>query len=314
MNEILKISKVSKTYENGFQAIDNLSLSINSGEIFALLGPNGAGKSTLIHAICGIINFDKGKIEVNGYDVKKNYKEARSLIGIVPQELNLEVFETVWNNVNYSRGLYGKPPNHKYIENLLKELSLWDKKDSKLRELSGGMKRRVLIAKALSHEPKVLFLDEPTASVDVELRKDMWEVVKRLRETGVTIILTTHYIEEAEEISSRVGIINNGKIILVDEKDNLIKKLGQKILNIELSETLEVIPKELNDFNLQLNKEKNTLTYIYDTKGKNTGITSLLSKIKSLGIQLKDISTEQSSLESIFLNLVKESENELVRT
>jgi len=314
MNEILKISKVSKTYKNGFQAIDNLSLSINSGEIFALLGPNGAGKSTLIHAICGIINFDKGKIEVNGYDVKKNYKEARSLIGIVPQELNLEVFETVWNNVNYSRGLYGKPPNHKYIENLLKELSLWDKKDSKLRELSGGMKRRVLIAKALSHEPKVLFLDEPTASVDVELRKDMWEVVKRLRETGVTIILTTHYIEEAEEISSRVGIINNGKIILVDEKDNLIKKLGQKILNIELSETLEVIPKELNDFNLQLNKEKNTLTYIYDTKGKNTGITSLLSKIKSLGIQLKDISTEQSSLESIFLNLVKESENELVRT
>jgi len=314
MNEILKISKVSKTYNNGFQAIDNLSLSINSGEIFALLGPNGAGKSTLIHAICGIINFNKGKIEVNGYDVKKNYKEARSLIGIVPQELNLEVFETVWNNVNYSRGLYGKPPNHKYIENLLKELSLWDKKDSKLRELSGGMKRRVLIAKALSHEPKVLFLDEPTASVDVELRKDMWEVVKRLRETGVTIILTTHYIEEAEEISSRVGIINNGKIILVDEKDNLIKKLGQKILNIELSETLEVIPKELNDFNLQLNKEKNTLTYIYDTKGKNTGITSLLSKIKSLGIQLKDISTEQSSLESIFLNLVKESENELVRT
>ena len=314
MNEILKISKVSKTYKNGFQALDNLSLSINSGEIFALLGPNGAGKSTLINAICGIINFDRGTIEVSGYDVKKNYKDARSLIGIVPQELNLEAFETVWNNVNYSRGLYGKPPNHKYIENLLKELSLWDKKDSKLRELSGGMKRRVLIAKALSHEPKVLFLDEPTASVDVELRKDMWEIVKRLKEMGVTIILTTHYIEEAEEISSKVGIINNGKIILVDEKDNLIKKLGQKILNIELSETLISIPKELNEFNLQLNNEKNTLTYIYDTKGKNTGITSLLSKIKSLGIQLKDISTEQSSLESIFLNLVKESENELVRS
>jgi ABC-2 type transport system ATP-binding protein len=314
MNEILKISKVSKTYKNGFQALDNLSLSINSGEIFALLGPNGAGKSTLINAICGIINFDRGTIEVSGYDVKKNYKDARSLIGIVPQELNLEAFETVWNNVNYSRGLYGKPPNHNYIENLLKELSLWDKKDSKLRELSGGMKRRVLIAKALSHEPKVLFLDEPTASVDVELRKDMWEIVKRLKEMGVTIILTTHYIEEAEEISSKVGIINNGKIILVDEKDNLIKKLGQKILNIELSETLISIPKELNEFNLQLNNEKNTLTYIYDTKGKNTGITSLLSKIKSLGIQLKDISTEQSSLESIFLNLVKESENELVRS
>ena len=314
MNEILNISKVSKTYKNGFQALDNLSLSINSGEIFALLGPNGAGKSTLIHAICGIINFDKGKIEVSGYDVKKSYKDARSLIGVVPQELNLEAFETVWNNVNYSRGLYGKPPNHKYIENLLKELSLWDKKDNKLRELSGGMKRRVLIAKALSHEPKVLFLDEPTASVDVELRKDMWEVVKRLREKGVTIILTTHYIEEAEEISSRVGIINNGKIILVDEKENLIKKLGQKILNIELSETLAVIPKELNEFNLKLNSEKKILTYIYDTKGKNTGITSLLSKIKSLGIQLKDISTEQSSLESIFLKLVKESENELVRS
>jgi len=314
MNEILNISKVSKTYKNGFQALDNLSLSINSGEIFALLGPNGAGKSTLIHAICGIINFDKGKIEVSGYDVKKSYKDARSLIGVVPQELNLEAFETVWNNVNYSRGLYGKPPNHKYIENLLKELSLWDKKDSKLRELSGGMKRRVLIAKALSHEPKVLFLDEPTASVDVELRKDMWEVIKRLREKGVTIILTTHYIEEAEEISSRVGIINNGKIILVDEKENLIKKLGQKILNIELSENLTIIPKELNEFNLKLNSEKKILTYIYDTKGKNTGITSLLSKIKSLGIQLKDISTEQSSLESIFLKLVKESENELVRS
>jgi len=314
MNEILNISKVSKTYKNGFQALDNLSLSINSGEIFALLGPNGAGKSTLIHAICGIINFDKGKIEVSGYDVKKSYKDARSLIGVVPQELNLEAFETVWNNVNYSRGLYGKAPNHKYIENLLKELSLWDKKDSKLRELSGGMKRRVLIAKALSHEPKVLFLDEPTASVDVELRKDMWEVVKRLREKGVTIILTTHYIEEAEEISSRVGIINNGKIILVDEKENLIKKLGQKILNIELSENLTIIPKELNEFNLKLNSEKKTLTYIYDTRGKNTGITSLLSQIKSLGIQLKDISTEQSSLESIFLKLVKESENELVRS
>ena len=313
MSEILKISKVSKIYKNGFQALNNLSLSINSGEIFALLGPNGAGKSTLINAICGIINFDKGNIEVSGYDVIKQYRDARSLIGVVPQELNLEAFETVWNNVNYSRGLYGKSPNHKYIKKLLKELSLWDKKDSKLRELSGGMKRRVLIAKALSHEPKVLFLDEPTASVDVELRKDMWEVVKRLRETGVTIILTTHYIEEAEEISSRVGIINNGKIILVDEKDNLIKKLGQKILKIELSETLTTIPKELNDFNLQLNIEKNILTYIYDTRGENTGITSLLSKIKSLGIQLKDINTEQSSLESIFLNLVKESENELAR-
>ena len=313
MSEILQISKVSKIYKNKFQALDNLTLSINEGEIFALLGPNGAGKSTLINTICGILNFDNGDITVNNFDIKKQYREARSLIGIVPQELNLEAFETVWNNVNYSRGLYGKPSNHEYIEKLLKELSLWEKKDNKLRELSGGMKRRVLIAKALSHEPKILFLDEPTASVDVELRKDMWEVVKRLKKNGVTIILTTHYIEEAEEIADRVGIINNGKIILVDEKENLIKKLGQKILKIELVNSIKEIPTDLKNFNLELNQEKNTLTYIYDTKGKNTGITSLLSEIKNLGIQLKDISTEQSSLESIFLNLVKESENELDR-
>ena len=314
MSEILQISKVSKIYKNKFQALDNLTLSINEGEIFALLGPNGAGKSTLINTVCGILNFDNGYITVNNFDIKKQYREARSLIGIVPQELNLEAFETVWNNVNYSRGLYGKPSNHVYIEKLLKELSLWEKKDNKLRELSGGMKRRVLIAKALSHEPKILFLDEPTASVDVELRKDMWEVVKRLKKNGVTIILTTHYIEEAEEIADRVGIINNGKIILVDEKENLIKKLGQKILKIELVNSIKGIPTDLKNFNLELNQEKNTLTYIYDTKGKNTGITSLLSEIKNLGIQLKDISTEQSSLESIFLNLVKESEDELDRS
>ena len=313
MSEILQISKVSKIYKNKFQALDNLTLNINEGEIFALLGPNGAGKSTLINTICGILNFDNGDITVNNFDIKKQYRQARSLIGIVPQELNLEAFETVWNNVNYSRGLYGKPSNHVYIEKLLKELSLWEKKDNKLRELSGGMKRRVLIAKALSHEPKILFLDEPTASVDVELRKDMWEVVKRLKKNGVTIILTTHYIEEAEEIADRVGIINNGKIILVDEKENLIKKLGQKILKIELVNSIKEIPTDLKNFNLELNQEKNSLTYIYDTKGKNTGITLLLSEIKNLGIQLKDISTEQSSLESIFLNLVKESENELDR-
>ena len=313
MSEILQISKVSKIYKNKFQALDNLTLNINEGEIFALLGPNGAGKSTLINTICGILNFDNGDITVNNFDIKKQYRQARSLIGIVPQELNLEAFETVWDNVNYSRGLYGKPSNHLYIEKLLKELSLWEKKDNKLRELSGGMKRRVLIAKALSHEPKILFLDEPTASVDVELRKDMWEVVKGLKKNGVTIILTTHYIEEAEEIADRVGIINNGKIILVDEKENLIKKLGQKILKIELANSIKEIPTDLRNFNLELNQEKNTLTYIYDTKGKNTGITSLLSEIKNLGIQLKDISTEQSSLESIFLNLVKESENELDR-
>ena len=313
MREILKINNITKIYKNQFKALDELNLNINEGEIFALLGPNGAGKSTLINTVCGILNFDKGDIKVNEFDIIKDYRKARSLIGIVPQELNLEAFETVWDNVNYSRGLYGKSPNHKYIEKLLKELSLWDKKDSKLRELSGGMKRRVLIAKALSHEPKVLFLDEPTASVDVELRKDMWKVIQKLKEKNVTIILTTHYIEEAEEIADRVGIINNGKIILVDEKENLIKKLGQKILKIELSEPIKLIPKELENFKLQLNSDKNILIYTYETKGKNTGITSLLSDIKSLGLQLKDISTEQSSLESIFLNLVKESENELAR-
>ena len=305
MREILKINKITKIYKNQFKALDELSLNINEGEIFALLGPNGAGKSTLINTVCGILNFDKGDIKVNEFDIIKDYRKARSLIGIVPQELNLEAFETVWDNVNYSRGLYGKSPNHKYIEKLLKELSLWDKKDSKLRELSGGMKRRVLIAKALSHEPKVLFLDEPTASVDVELRKEMWKVIQKLKEKNVTIILTTHYIEEAEEIADRVGIINNGKIILVDEKENLIKKLGQKILKIELSKPIKLIPKELKNFKLQLNSDNNILIYTYDTKGKNTGITSLLSDIKSLGLQLKDISTEQSSLESIFLNLLR---------
>lgn len=314
MSEILKINKITKIYKNNFKALDELSLNINEGEIFALLGPNGAGKSTLINTVCGILNFDDGNISVNEHDIIKDYRKARSLIGIVPQELNLEAFETVWNNVNYSRGLYGKSPNYQYIEELLKELSLWDKKDNKLRELSGGMKRRVLIAKALSHEPKVLFLDEPTASVDVELRKDMWKVIQKLKEKNVTIILTTHYIEEAEEIADRVGIINNGKIILVDEKKKLIQKLGQKILKIELSEPIKLIPNALENFKLQLNNEKNILTYTYDTKGKNTGITSLLSEIKNLGLQLKDISTEQSSLESIFLNLVKESENEFARS
>ena len=271
------------------------------------MGPNGAGKSTLINTICGILNFESGKILVDNFDIKINYRQTKALIGIVPQELNLEVFETVWNNVNYSRGLYGKPKNHQYIENLLNELSLWDKKDNKLRELSGGMKRRVLIAKALSHEPKVLFLDEPTASVDVELRKDMWKIVKRLKKNGVTIILTTHYIEEAEEIADRVGIINNGRIILVDEKERLIKKLGQKILIIELTDPINVIPTNLEKFNLKIDNTKKILTYTYDTKADKTGITSLLSEIKDQGMILKDLSTEQSSLESIFLNLVKES-------
>jgi len=307
MKNYVLIDGVTKTYQNNFKALDQIHLSINKGEIFALLGPNGAGKSTLINTICGILNFESGKILVNNFDIQINYRQTRSLIGIVPQELNLEVFETVWNNVNYSRGLYGKPINHQYIENLLKELSLWDKKDNKLRELSGGMKRRVLIAKALSHEPKVLFLDEPTASVDVELRKDMWEIVKRLKKNGVTIILTTHYIEEAEEIADRVGIINNGRIILVDEKEKLIRKLGQKILKIELTNKINIIPSNLNKFNLKIDNTKKILTYTYDTRADKTGITSLLSEIKDQGMILKDLSTEQSSLESIFLNLVKES-------
>ena len=307
MENYILINSVTKTYPNNFKALDQLNLSINQGEIFALLGPNGAGKSTLINTICGILNFESGNILVNNFDIKLNYRQTRELIGVVPQELNLEIFETVWNNVNYSRGLYGKPSNHQYIENLLKELSLWDKKDNKLRELSGGMKRRVLIAKALSHEPKVLFLDEPTASVDVELRKDMWKIVKGLKKNGVTIILTTHYIEEAEEIADRVGIINNGKIILVDEKKRLIKKLGQKILIIELTDPINLIPTNLEQFNLKIDNTKRILTYTYDNRADKTGITSLLSEIKNQGMILKDLSTEQSSLESIFLNLVKES-------
>ena len=314
MENYVLINGVTKTFPNNFKALDQLDLSINQGEIFALLGPNGAGKSTLINTICGILNFESGKILVDNFDIKLNYRQTRELIGVVPQELNLEIFETVWNNVNYSRGLYGKSSNHQYIENLLKELSLWDKKDNKLRELSGGMKRIVLIAKALSHEPKVLFLDEPTASVDVELRKDMWEIVKRLKKNGVTIILTTHYIEEAEEIADRVGIINNGRIILVDEKERLIKKLGQKILKIELTYPINVIPSNLEKFNLIIDNTKKTLTYTYDNRADKTGITSLLSEIKNQGMILKDLSTEQSTLESIFLNLVKESENELVRS
>jgi len=313
MNNIVSIKNLNKTYGNNFIALNNLSLDIKKGEIFALLGPNGAGKSTLINIICGITNSSSGQVLVNNFDIKKDYRKTRSMIGIVPQELNLEAFETVWDNVCYSRGLYGKSNNFKYIEYILKELSLFDKKNNKLRELSGGMKRRVLIAKALSHEPSVLFLDEPTASVDVKLRKDMWEIVKRLREKGVTIILTTHYIEEAEEIADRVGIINNGKIILVDNKDELIKKLGQKTLIIDLHDKIKIIPNSLNKYNLTLNKDGDKLTYTYDKKKNKTGITSLLSNIREEGINLKDINTKKSSLENIFINLVKEANDELLR-
>ena len=313
MNNYISIKNLSKIYSNKFHALNNINLNIKQGEIFALLGPNGAGKSTLINIICGIVSPTSGKITVNNFDIISDYRKARSMIGIVPQELTLEAFETVFNNVSYSRGLYGKSSNPQYIETLLKELSLWDKKSNRLRELSGGMKRRILIAKALSHEPKILFLDEPTASVDVELRKDMWKIVKKLKSKGVTIILTTHYIEEAEEIADRVGIINKGKIILVDEKNELLKKMGQKKLIIDLQSSIKSLPILLKNFNLELNNERDKIIYTYDTRNKNTGITSLLQIIREEGIKLKDINTEQSSLESIFVNLVKGSNDELAR-
>ena len=313
MNNYISINNLSKIYSNKFHALNNINLDIKKGEIFALLGPNGAGKTTLINIICGIVSPTSGKITVNNFDIISNYKKARSMIGIVPQELTLEAFETVFDNVSYSRGLYGKSSNPQYIESLLKELSLWDKKSNRLRELSGGMKRRILIAKALSHEPKILFLDEPTASVDVELRKDMWEIVKKLKSKGVTIILTTHYIEEAEEIADRDGIINKGKIILVDEKYELIKKMGQKKLIIDLQSSIKSLPILLKNLNLELNNEGNKIIYTYDTKNENTGITSLLQTLRDEGIKLKDINTEQSSLENIFINLVKGSNDELAR-
>ena len=314
MQNIVSIQNLNKIYKNNFKALDNLSLDIREGEIFALLGPNGAGKSTLINVICGIVGSTSGKVLVKNFNIIQDFRKTRSLIGVVPQELHLEAFETVWDNVCYSRGLYGKSNNFNYIKDLLKELSLYEKKDNKLRELSGGMKRRVLIAKALSHEPKILFLDEPSASVDVELRKDMWEIVKRLRNKGVTIILTTHYIEEAEEIADRVGIINNGKIILVDKKDDLIKKLGEKILIIDLHKKIINIPNSLNKYDLTLNKEGTKLTYTYNTKKDKTGITSLLNNLREEGLSLKDINTKKSSLESIFINLVKGANDELLRS
>ena len=312
MKTILNIKNVTKTYKNSLKALKDVNLDIKSGEIFALLGPNGAGKSTLINAVCGIVNFDKGSIKVNDLDIIKNYRETRKIVGIVPQELYLESFETVWNNVNYSRGLFGKSKNHIYIEKLLKDLSLWDKKDSKIKELSGGMKRRVLIAKALSHEPKILFLDEPTASVDVELRKDMWDVVKKLNKNGVTIILTTHYIEEAEELSDRVAIINDGKIILVEEKNSLIKKLGEKTIKIELTDKIVKINGNLSKYNFVIDETKKFLSYSYNLNSGETDLTGLLNDIKDEGLILKDIITEQSSLEEIFIKLIKEN-NELVR-
>ena len=307
MSEVeISIKDLSKTYDNGFNALKTINLEIKKGEIFAMLGPNGAGKTTLISIICGIVKPSGGKVDVDGFDIIDDYRETRSRIGLVPQELTLESFETVFNNVSYSRGLYGKKPNPEHIEKILKQLSLWDKKDQRLRQLSGGMKRRVLIAKALSHEPSILFLDEPTAGVDVELRQDMWKVVEELRKTGVTIILTTHYIEEAEAIADRVGVINQGEIIVVDQTKELLKKMGHKKLTVELQEKVNEIPKVLDQYNLSLVNDNMALDYRYNVQAKQTGITTLLQDIKDAGLKLKDLKTEQSTLEKIFVSLVKE--------
>ena len=302
----IEIKNLSKIYDNGFNALKNINLNIKKGEIFAMLGPNGAGKTTLISIICGIVNPTSGEVKVDNFDIINDYRETRSKIGLVPQELTLEQFETVFNNVSYSRGLYGKKPSPSHIENILKQLSLWDKKDLRLRQLSGGMKRRVLIAKALSHEPSILFLDEPTAGVDVELRKDMWKIVENLRKTGVTIILTTHYIEEAEAIADRVGVINQGEIIVVDDTKELLKKMGHKKLTVELQENINEIPSSLSKYNLSLGANKMSLDYTYNVQAKQTGITNLLQDLKDAGLKLKDLKTEQSTLEKIFVSLVKE--------
>ena len=303
----IEINSLSKVYDNGFKALNNINLQINKGEIFAMLGPNGAGKTSLISIICGIVKPTSGKITVENFDIIKDYRETRSRIGLVPQELTLEQFETVFNNVSYSRGLYGKKPDPKHIEKVLRQLSLWDKKNLILRQLSGGMKRRVLIAKALSHEPQILFLDEPTAGVDVELRQEMWKVVKSLRETGVTIILTTHYIEEAEAIADRVGVINQGEIIIVEKKEELLKRMGQKKLIVELQQEINEIPTSLKKHNLEIGNNKMSLDYKYNLKEKQTGITNLLQDIKDSGLKLRDLKTEQSNLEKIFVTLVREN-------
>ena len=305
-NQII-INNLSKAYSNGFKALNSVNLNIKKGEIFAMLGPNGAGKTTLINIICGIVKPSSGNVTVDGFNIIDDYRETRSKIGLVPQELTLEQFETVFNNVSYSRGLYGKKPNPQHIEKILKDLSLWDKKDLRLNQLSGGMKRRVLIAKALSHEPSILFLDEPTAGVDVELRQDMWKVVEELRKTGVTIILTTHYIEEAEAIADRVGVINQGEIIVVDETKELLKKMGHKKLTIDLQDEISKVPESLVKYNLTLGKDNMSIDYTYNVQAKQTGITDLLKDLKDAGLKLRDLKTEQSTLEKIFVSLVKEN-------
>ena len=307
MKNLIEVTNLSKTYASGFKALKGVNLNIRRGEILALLGPNGAGKTTLISTICGIANPSGGTVTVDGFDIIKDYRKTRSLIGLVPQELTTDAFETVWATVTFSRGLFGKPANPAYIEKVLKDLSLWDKKDSMIMALSGGMKRRVLIAKALSHEPSILFLDEPTAGVDVELRKDMWNVVRALQETGVTIILTTHYIEEAEAIADRVGVIHNGEIILIENKSELMSKLGKKQMILDLTESVNSIPPTLDKFGLDLSDDGTQLTYTYDTQAERTGITTLLSALHSAGISFNDLNTTQSSLEDIFVNLVSDA-------
>ena len=303
---LLEVNLLRKTYATGFEAVKGISLQVNKGEIVALLGPNCAGKTTLISTICGITTPSSGSVFIGGHDISRNFREARKLVGLVPQEITLEPFEKVISTIKFSRGLFGKKKDDELIEKILTKLSLWDKRDSRIMELSGGMKRRVLIAKALSHEPRLLFLDEPTAGVDVELRQSMWNVVADLKADGVTIILTTHYIEEAEAIADRVGVINKGELLLMEDKASLMQRLGQKVLKIELHKKLDKIPNELIDRNVELSKDGLSLTYVYDTKQKRTGITKLLSELAKSGINLRDIQTDQSSLEEIFVNLVKE--------
>ncbi len=304
MEPIIRIEGLSKTYAGGFQALKSVDLTINRGEIFALLGPNGAGKTTLIGVTCGIVNPTGGRVLADGHDVVRDYRAARSKIGLVPQEISTDAFETVWATVNFSRGLFGKPPNPAFLEKVLRDLSLWEKKDAKIMALSGGMKRRVMIAKALSHEPEILFLDEPTAGVDVELRRDMWEMVRSLRERGVTIILTTHYIEEAEEMADRIGVISRGELILVEEKHALMRKLGKKELTLHLQEPLATLP-ALDGYQLELRAEGTELVYTFDAQGDHTGIAELLRELSKRGVDFKDLQTSQSSLEEIFVSLVR---------
>ncbi len=305
---IISVSNLSKTYASGFQALKKINLDIHRGEIFALLGPNGAGKTTLINIICGIVNPTEGVVLAGGHDIVTEYRAARSMIGLVPQELTTDAFETVWATVNFSRGLFGKPPNPGYVEKVLKNLSLWDKKDSKIMTLSGGMKRRVMIAKALSHEPRILFLDEPTAGVDVELRRDMWRLVRRLRENGVTIVLTTHYIVEAEEMADRVGVINKGEIILVEEKSDLMRKLGSKQLRLQLENPLDGVPAALSDYGLELSPDGGEVVYTYDSQAGRMDIADLLADLSAAGVRFRDLQTKESSLEEIFVDLVREPE------